>query len=57
MIYFVHTIQGLSLLPKILVKNLKFKTEKTGTGIGASSIDFENINADTKSIFAAAKQK
>ena len=29
---------------------IKFKTEKTGTGIGASSIDFENINADATGV-------
>ena len=25
---------------------IKFKTEKTGTGLGASSIDFKNINTE-----------
>ena len=29
---------------------IKFKTEKTGTGIGASSIDFDNINADATDV-------
>ena len=29
---------------------IKFKTEKTGTGIGSSSIDFDNINADATDV-------